>query len=59
MGSRRSRRLAFVLASAALAVAATTGNAANGDGAEPPKGPAHYTIGLFGDMPYNARGRAD
>jgi hypothetical protein len=59
MGSTKlSRRmLALVLAAAAaLAVGVATGLADQGDN---PNGPSHYTIALFGDMPYNAQGRAD
>src|SRR5262245_13889496 len=45
-----------VLAAVALAVAVSQGA---GSGTSPPKGPKQYTIGLFGDMPYNAQGKAD
>jgi hypothetical protein len=60
MGSRKLgyRMLGLAIAAAAaLAVGVTAGRADQGDNT--PNGPAHYTIGLFGDMPYNAQGKAD
>jgi hypothetical protein len=60
MGSRKLgyRMLGVgIAAAAALAVGVTAGRADQGDNT--PNGPAHYTIGLFGDMPYNAQGKVD
>jgi hypothetical protein len=60
MGSRKLgyRMLGVAIAAAAaLAVGVTAGRADQGDNT--PNGPAHYTIGLFGDMPYNAQGKTD
>jgi len=57
-----SRKLSYsmlgiaIAAAAALALGVTAGRADQGDN---PSGPAHYTIALFGDMPYNAQGKAD
>src|SRR5260221_8070911 len=62
MSSRKLGRRMLSLALAAsvvLAVGVSAGVAAKGDAPESPKGPDHYTIGLFGDMPYNAQGKAD
>jgi hypothetical protein len=52
-------RFIAVAAAAALAVGVSAGAAARKGAPEPPKGPERYTIGLFGDMPYNATGKAD
>jgi hypothetical protein len=56
----RGRPLAL-LAVVALALAAYAG-IAHGSGPASPgqgNGPEMYTVGLFGDMPYNAQGKAD
>jgi hypothetical protein len=55
----RGRTLAGVIAAALLAAGALASAVARGSDANPPKGPQHYTIGLFGDMPYNTQGKAD
>jgi len=56
---RRGMRLAlagaFVLAAAIVGVAVGAGPASPGQG----RGPETYMIGLFGDMPYNALGKAE
>ena len=62
MSSRtlRRRRLTLVAAAAAvLAVSVTAALAGKGDSPSPTRAPDHYTVGLFGDMPYNAQGKAD
>jgi len=57
--SRRMLTLAAAVA-AVLAVSVTAATANNrGDFPSQTRGPDHYTIGLFGDMPYNAQGKAD
>ena len=64
MSVRMPRRVsaAFVIAAAVAAVAVGAyASLASGAGPTTPgqgKGPDTYTIGLFGDMPYNALGRA-
>jgi hypothetical protein len=61
MTVRRTRRAAAALtAAAALAFAAYAGLASGAGPASPGqgRGPESYTIGLFGDMPYNALGKA-
>jgi hypothetical protein len=62
MSSSKLRRRALTLAAAAAAVLAISASAApadRGDQPSPARGPDQYTIGLFGDMPYNAQGKAD
>jgi hypothetical protein len=57
-----SRRMLTLAAAAALvlAVGVTAAMAARGgDSPSQAQGPDSYTIGLFGDMPYNAQGKAD
>jgi hypothetical protein len=59
----RARSLVLV-ACAALAVVALSAYASIAQGSGPASpgqggGPQTYTIGLFGDMPYNAQGKAD
>jgi hypothetical protein len=59
MQTRRKLTLVAIVAVAALAVAAV--GVAQGAGPASPgqgRGPETYTIGLFGDMPYNALGRS-
>jgi hypothetical protein len=46
-------------AAAVLAVSVTAALADRGDSPSPARGPDHYTVGLFGDMPYNAQGKVD
>ena len=61
MSSSRLRRRVLALAAVAiatLAVGVSAGLAGSGDEG-PGHGPQRYTIGLFGDMPYNAQGKAD
>jgi hypothetical protein len=60
MSSKLTRRVLTVAAAAAavLAVGVSAGFAGQKDDG-PQKGTDHYTIGLFGDMPYNAYGKAD
>jgi hypothetical protein len=54
------RSFAIAVATAALlAIGITAGTAARADGSGTAGGPQHYTIGLFGDEPYNAYGKAD
>jgi hypothetical protein len=58
----RTRRGSFaVLAAAVLAVGVYAGIAQGGGPSSPGqgRGPETYTVGLFGDMPYNARGKAE
>ena len=50
--------LALVALAAAAAVVALTTGAASGGGPGQGRGPETYTIGLFGDMPYNDLGRS-
>jgi hypothetical protein len=59
--TRLSRRMLTLAAAAVavLAVGVTAALAAKGDRPSPPRGPDQYTIGLFGDMPYNAQGKID
>jgi hypothetical protein len=55
------RKLPLAVAAAAIAVAAAVAGLAHGAGPADPgngRGPSTYTIGLFGDMPYNALGKA-
>jgi hypothetical protein len=47
---------AVAAAVAALAIGVATSAGAKGDATH---GPNRYTVGLFGDMPYNAQGKAD
>jgi hypothetical protein len=47
-----------VVALAALGIGVSAGSAGGRDEG-PGHGPQRYTIGLFGDMPYNAQGKAD
>src|SRR5262245_18822031 len=47
----------IIVGTAALGVA-TMAYTARPKGAQDPRGPETYTIGLFGDMPYNALGRS-
>ena len=57
-----SRRMLTLAAAAALVLAAGVTAALAGRGDDPASqagGPDSYTIGLFGDMPYNAQGKAD
>jgi hypothetical protein len=56
-----SRRMLTLAAAAALVLAAGVTAALAGRGDDPAQagGPDSYTIGLFGDMPYNAQGKAD
>jgi hypothetical protein len=56
--SRRMLALA-TLATAVLAVGVTAALADNGNGRQDRQGDARYTIGLFGDAPYNAQGKLD
>ena len=56
--SRRMLALAFAVA-AALAVGVTAGLADQGQGRHDGNDQNGYTIGLFGDAPYNAQGKAD
>jgi hypothetical protein len=57
--SRRALTLA-TLAAAILAVGVTAALADNGNGKQDRQGDnARYTIGLFGDAPYNAQGKLD
>jgi hypothetical protein len=54
-------RLAIVAFAAAVTAVAVVGGVAHGAGPATPgngRGPQAYTIGLFGDMPYNALGRS-
>ena len=57
---RTSRAFATAAAVAALAFAAYAGlaNGAGPKSGEDGRGPETYTIGLFGDMPYNALGKS-
>jgi hypothetical protein len=59
--TRLSRRVLTLAAATAavLAVSVTAAMANRGDFPSQTRGPDHYTIGLFGDMPYNAQGKAD
>src|SRR5205823_14589698 len=53
------RMVRFVTSVAVIAAATYAGFAKElGEGGERARGPASYTIALFGDMPYNALGRA-
>lgn len=57
----RSRRTVIAALAAVAATAAVLGGIAQAAGPTSPgqgRGPQTYTIGLFGDMPYNALGRA-
>jgi hypothetical protein len=57
----RSRRTALAAAAIAAVAAAIFGGIAQASGPTSPgegRGPQTYTIGLFGDMPYNALGKA-
>jgi hypothetical protein len=57
----RSRRTAVAAAAAVAVVVAILGSMAQAAGPTLPghgRGPQTFTIGLFGDMPYNALGRA-
>lgn len=60
MGPKLTRRVFAVAAAVAavMAVGASAGFAGQQDDG-PQKGTERYTIGLFGDMPYNAYGKAD
>jgi hypothetical protein len=58
---RRGRRIVFAAAAAAALAAAMFVAIAQGAGPTSPgqgRGPETYTIGLFGDMPYNALGKS-
>jgi hypothetical protein len=58
----REQRLAVATIAALAVVAAVVVGVAKGAGPATPgqgNGPSTYTIGLFGDMPYNAQGKAD
>ena len=62
MRSRKlSRRMRALTAAAAVALVSGVSFAVAGDGSgqKGQQGNASYTIGLFGDMPYNAQGKAD
>src|SRR6266516_403489 len=62
MRSRKlSRRMRALTAAAAVALVSgvSFGVADDGSGQKGQQGNASYTIGLFGDMPYNAQGKAD
>jgi hypothetical protein len=63
MGSKKlSRRVLTLatLAAAVLAIGVTAALADNGNGRQDQQGDtARYSIGLFGDAPYNAQGKAD
>jgi hypothetical protein len=55
-------RLALSLATVAVAAVAVCVGIAQGSAADASlnaEGPQPYTVGLFGDMPYNAQGKAD
>ncbi len=60
---RLGRRMLALAAVCAAAVGVYAGIAQGSGGDDPSKGDDHghgaYTIGLFGDMPYNALGKAD
>jgi hypothetical protein len=57
---RNSRAARTVIAATVLAAAAYVGRAddSDKDSTDRGRGPESYTIGLFGDMPYNALGKA-
>ena len=59
MGSKKLNRRVLAIAAAATALLAIGVAAAFAGNGSNPQGPARYTIGLFGDMPYNAKGKAD
>jgi hypothetical protein len=62
MRSRRLRGWSLVLSAAIAAAAGAYAGVARGSGPTSPgqgTGPATFAVGLFGDMPYNAQGKAD
>jgi hypothetical protein len=62
MRSRRPRGWSLVLSAAIAVAAGAYAGIARGSGPTSPgqgNGPATFAVGLFGDMPYNAQGKAD
>jgi hypothetical protein len=62
MRSRRLRGWSLVLGAAIAVAAGAYAGIARGSGPTSPgqgNGPATFAVGLFGDMPYNAQGKAD
>jgi hypothetical protein len=58
--SRRALAIAFAAAAVlAVGVTAALADSGNGQQGKQENGPARYSIGLFGDAPYNAQGKAD
>jgi hypothetical protein len=57
--TRLSRRMLTLAVAAAAVLCIGVAAALAGTSDQPPRGQDKYTIGLFGDMPYNAQGKAD
>jgi hypothetical protein len=62
MRSRRLRGWTLALSAAVIVAVGAYAGIARGSGPTSPgqgPGPATFSVGLFGDMPYNAQGKAD